>query len=264
MNHLLKAGLACTLLLGTASAIQAQTTISFGPRLGGNLTKLSYNNSPQGLSDIKYQFGVQAGVALNVDFGNNLAFQPALLFSQKGAELQGTETESQGGFVTNVSAKIKPRLDYLELPLNVVYTTGGDHGFQLFLGPYVALGIGGGGSYEVTLNSADPALASYNGTYPGSLEVVYGNTDQTNNTTNNSNALATPALQYPVRQFDAGLNGGVGYRIGPVQAQLGYSLGLANIVPNDSNGNDTGDRARNRGFQLAATYFFTADSFRKK
>jgi hypothetical protein len=245
-------------LLLLASASQAQTTISFGPRLGANLTTFSYSGADSGLGDTSYKLGVQVGGTLNLSFGK-LAFQPSLLFSQKGAELKGSEQETTSTGTTRLGATLKPRLNYLELPLNVVYTTGGDHGFQVFAGPYLAVGVGGGGSYKVSIDSTDPLYSLYNGEYPGSLNVEYGDRQNDNSSAGSgSNVFGAPTITFTARRFDAGIEAGVGYRVGPVQAQLGYGLGLVNLVPKDSDGSDTGSKAYHRGFQLAATYFFAA------
>ncbi len=249
--------LAAGLLLLTASASHAQTTVSFGPRLGANLTKFAYSGNSTGLDATNHQLGVQVGGTLNLSFGN-FAFQPSLLFTQKGAELKGSQQQVVGSISTKVGITIKPRLDYIELPLNVVYTTGGDHGFQVFAGPYLAVGVGGGGSYKATLESNDPRYRPYNGEYPGSLNVEYGDRQNDNSSAGSGGGLGAPTFTLTARRFDAGLNAGVGYRVGPVQAQLGYGLGLVNFVPKDSDGNDTGSKAYHRGFQLAATYFFSA------
>ncbi|MDB5271035.1 MAG: PorT family protein [Hymenobacter sp.] len=239
-----------------SSAAQAQTTVTFGPRLGVNLSKFSYSGTPQQFDDVKSMAGVQVGATANISFGN-LAFQPSLVFSQKGAELKSTGRAVSDGFPFTYTVTASPKLNYIELPLNFVYTTGGDHGFQVFAGPYVALGVGGGGSYNVAFTSTDPDLAFFNGDYPGSLKVEYG-TKQNDNaaaqTSNNTNSA--PPLVLTFHRLDAGLNGGVGYRVGPFQAQLGYGLGLVNFVPNDPNGQDTGSKGYNRSFQLAANYFF--------
>jgi hypothetical protein len=242
-----------------ALAGHAQTTISFGPRLGANLSTFSYKGEATGLENTSSRVGVQVGGTLNIGFGN-FAFQPSLLFTQKGAKLTAAQTDNSGGYITSASVEIKPRLHYLELPLNMVYTSEGDHGFQLFAGPYVALGVGGGGSYQVSLSSTDPQLSSFAGTYPGSLAVEYGdrqndNSAATGGAGSGGLGFGAPTLTLTARRFDAGLNGGIGYRLGPVQAQLGYSLGLVNFVPNDPDGQDTGSKAYHRGFQLAATYF---------
>lgn len=255
MKHLVSA-LATGALALAALSSQAQTTISFGPRLGANLSKFSYSGNTTSLAETSSKFGVQVGGTLNVSFGK-FAFQPSLLFTQKGAKLTGSQADVGGGYITNVSASATPRLNYLELPLNVVYTAGGDHGFQLFAGPYVALGVGGGGDYRVVLDSNDPVYSDYNGDYPGSLTVEYGDRQNDNSSAGTGTVLGAPTLTLTARRFDAGLNGGIGYRLGPVQAQVGYSLGLVNFVPKDSNGEDTGTKAYHRGFQLAATYFLT-------
>jgi hypothetical protein len=143
--------------------------------------------------------------------------------------------------------------------LNVVYTLGGAEGFQLFAGPYVAAGVGGRGSYSVKFDSTDPDLAFFSGTYPGSLTVEYGDNQNDNASLNNPNSTPTstsPKIIVTTRRFDFGLNAGVGYRMGPFQAQLGYGLGLANFQPNDSEGNETDSKSRHRVFQLSANYFF--------
>ena len=58
------------------------------------------------------------------------------------------------------------------------------------------------------------------------------------------------------RNIDAGFNMGVGYKVGGIQAQLGYGLGLSNLIPNDANDKKPEITVRNRGFQLALSYFF--------
>lgn len=256
MNYVVSA-LATGALALAHLASQAQATVSFGPRLGANLNTFSYSGVSTGLDDTGSRFGVQVGGTLNVSFGK-VAFQPSLLFTQKGAELKASDTDLSGGYRTTANIVATPRLHYLELPLNVVYTADGDHGFQLFAGPYVALGVGGGGSYKIDLSSTDPSVAPFAGSYPGSLSVEYGNRQNDNSSASSGgsgSSLSAPTLTLTARRFDAGLNAGVGYRVGPVQAQLGYGLGLVNFVPNDSNGEDTGSKAYHRGFQLAATYF---------
>jgi hypothetical protein len=261
VKHFASTLVATGALVLAALAGQAQTTISFGPRLGANLSTFSYSGESIGVENTNSRLGVQVGGTLNVGFGK-FAFQPSLLFTQKGAKLTAAETDNSSGYNTTASVELKPRLHYLELPLNVVYTSEGDHGFQLFAGPYVALGVGGGGSYQVSLASTDPQYSPFAGTYPGSLAVEYGdrqndNSAATNGTGGGGLGLSAPTLTLTARRFDAGLNGGVGYRVGPVQAQLGYSLGLVNFVPNGPDGEDTGSKAYHRGFQLSATYFLS-------
>lgn len=83
----------------------------------------------------------------------------------------------------------------------------------------------------------------------------YSNRQNDNANTDNGNPTS-PTLTATMQKFDTGFNGGIGYRLGRVRAQLGYGLGLVNFVPNDADGQDIGSKGYHRGFQLNATYFF--------
>jgi len=133
------------------------------------------------------------------------------------------------------------RFNWLELPVNVVYTL---HDFQVFAGPYVALGVGG--RERGTLRQASPAARF--GPYEFDRKNHYGS-DTYN------------------RRLDAGINLGVGYRRGPLQVQLGYGIGLRNlhqqpvfdgsVFGDPQRGHEfNNDRAHNRVAQLTAAYFF--------
>ena len=213
-----------------------------------------YSGIPQQFDDVKRAASVQVGATANTSFGN-LAFQPSLIFTQKGAELKSAGRAVSNGYPFTYTITASPKLNYFELPLNFVYTAGNDHSFQLFAGPYVAMAVGG--SYNTAFTSTNPDLSMFNGNYPGTLKVEYG-TRQNDNAAaqNNPNTTSAPPLVLTFRRLDAGLNGGVGYRVGAFQAQLGYGLGLVNFVPNDNNGQDTGSKGYNRSFQLAANCFF--------
>ena len=61
------------------------------------------------------------------------------------------------------------------------------------------------------------------------------------------------------RRFDAGLTAGVGYRVGPLQMQLGYGLGLINQQPEKAPAfRDDLPAYYQRVAQLTATYFVKA------
>ena len=123
------------------------------------------------------------------------------------------------------------------MPVNVVYTL---HGFQVFAGPYVALGVGG--RQHGTISGFSPYYIKF---IPQCVDekVAYG--PDTNN-----------------RRLDAGVNFGIGYQWGPLQVQLGYGLGLWNLHQDNSfqlynHGHDFDqDAAHNRVMQMTGTYFF--------
>ena len=59
------------------------------------------------------------------------------------------------------------------------------------------------------------------------------------------------------RRFDAGLNAGIGYRIGSLQTQLGYGLGLVNQQPGKaSTQREELPAYYQRVVTLTASYFF--------
>ncbi|WP_310391015.1 hypothetical protein [Hymenobacter sp.] len=232
-------------LLGAATA-SAQTTYKLGLRGGLNraTTTLSAASTGYGFSSFSYSadksaiYAWQAGAVLEVDFGK-FALQSALLFSQKG-ERFNTAT-SFGGIAGNSGSDTRStnRYNWLELPVNVVYTV---HGFQLFTGPYAALGVGGR-RQGTTLNYSPFAkFAPYN----FNEKIRYG-----------SDAY-NPRL-------DAGVNFGIGYRQGPVQVQLGYQLGLRtlhreyidDIIAEFPYHDSSADPAYNRVVQLTGTYFLS-------
>jgi hypothetical protein len=248
MNRITTPLLAALLLSGAAAS--AQTTFRLGLRGGAN--RASTTVDPAGNSSGNYPFSSsidksaiyawQAGVVLEANFGK-LAFQPALLFSQKGEALHTTLFLS--GFTGYNSDEVRStnRYNWLEVPLNVVYTLHGDHGLQVFAGPYVAVAVGG--------RQRGSTASAYYG--PPTYQVP---SSATSRDFDERVAYGPDANN---RRVDAGLNFGLGYRQGPVQAQFGYALGLLNL--HKTTGRDyfpelAATAAYNRGVQLTGTYFF--------
>ena len=225
-------------LLLTASAAQAQ--ITFGPRLGLNLTTVAIEtDSPAGPVDRRYLASGQVGVALNAQFGK-LAFQPAVVISQKGYKGKNQETPY---FKNDIVQTV--RLNYVEVPLNLVFTTGGEQGFQVFAGPYVALGLGGNYTVKGDWEYNDGFVRD-RGTIDQHGDVKFVSKYPNNSTSKDEH----------FRAVDFGLNAGLGYKINAFQVQLGYGLGLANTLPKTPDGKEPRDKVRNRGLQLMAGYFF--------
>lgn len=252
--------LASGLGLGVA---QAQTSFRFGPRLGGNLSTATFNtlaqatagNSTASISRNSLA-GFQVGMAASIGNGPWLV-QPALIFSQKGLKQSATATDTFGNETITERLSVTSRVNFLELPVNVVYAFGADgQGFQVFAGPYLAMGVGGKAEYTYAVSSTDPT-SFFNGRENGSTGYAFGNTfaEPDPNANPNPNG-STVEFDARARRFDAGFNLGVGYRVGPLQVQLGYAIGLLNAQPDYPASyrlkNDTG---YHRNAQLTATYF---------
>ena len=252
MKQLPTLALAAALLLSAATAL-AQTTFRLGLRGGLNraLTTVDAASNSSGSYPYSYStdksalFAWQAGVVGELRAGK-FAFQPALLFSQKGNQFH-TSTYASGfiGYSAQEATGTN-RTNWLELPLNIVYTLHGNHGLQIFAGPYVALAIGG--RQQGTRTYYGPAIDPLPGQAADFDKSISYGTGTENH------------------RLDAGLNFGVGYRQGPLQVQLGYGLGLLNVYKTSSelppfSSRDYGRQlssevTHNRVAQLTGTYFF--------
>ncbi len=100
---------------------------SFGQRIGLkaglNMSTLAFD----GDDDTKMLLGIHLGAVAEFEFSENLAFEPGLLFSQKGTDY-------------DVDGDMKTRLNYLDIPFNVRYKIGS---FFAQAGPQVGIGLSG-------------------------------------------------------------------------------------------------------------------------
>jgi hypothetical protein len=237
----------CSALLLSAVAASAQTSFHLGVRGGLNraLTTVDAAGTQDNRPAYAYSssksaiYTWQAGAVAEVIFGK-ISLQPALVFAQKGERFQSSI--EQGDLVYASSATTgTTRSNWLELPLNVVYTIHRDHGLQMFAGPYVALAVGG--RQNGIVDSQGMLIFTQPRVFNDALSYGSGTTN---------------------RRLDAGVNFGVGFRQGPMQMQAGYGLGLRNLHQADSSfptsayyHNFNADAAYNRIIQLTGTYFFT-------
>jgi hypothetical protein len=247
----------------SVSLAQAQTSFRFGPQLGGNLSTATFNSLEQvttGSSTLNSSrmslLGLQVGLAASIGTGPWM-IQPALLFSQKGVRQKATATDRYASETLTMTIDATSRVNFLELPVNVVYAFGTDgEGFQVFAGPYVALGVGGKAEISEKLTSSDPN-SIFNGEVNGSKGFAFGNTFAEPD----YSSVNDPDFDARVRRLDAGINAGVGYRTGPFQVQLSYAFGLRNAQPDYpasyQMSNTTG---YHRNAQLTATYFLPQTS----
>ena len=234
-------------ILLSATTTAAQPTFRLGVRGGLNRATSTVEPSRTSSSSAYYYlanksplYTWQGGAVLEVAF-RRFSLQPALLFSQKGEQLEAVTSMIGFAGVSSTEVSSVNRFNWLELPVNAVYTL---HCFQVFAGPYVALGMGG--RERGTLRQASPAAKF--GPYKFDRKNNYGS-DTYNH------------------RLDAGINLGVGYRRGPLQLQLGYGIGLRDlhqqpvfnelVFGDPQRGHDfNNDRAYNRVAQLTAAYFF--------
>ena len=95
------------IILGLHSAARAQgSDVSLGLKVGGSLTDVVGTDAPT----YEKLFGFHGGIFANIGIADMVAFQPELLYSQKGArQLRATTNPMERDAIE--------RLDYLDVPL---------------------------------------------------------------------------------------------------------------------------------------------------
>jgi Outer membrane protein beta-barrel domain len=149
----------------------------------------------QGLTgfNVNTRTGFHLGAIVEKPFSQTLNIQSGLLLSSKGAKIAGNAFTSE----------ISPL--YLEVPVNILYRARfGNNRFQLFAGPYLALGIAG--KQKVTYLSSTT-----------SNDIKFGTADDSNFTLT-----------------DFGLNVGAGIEIQRLLIRFQYGLSLLNLDPKGS------------------------------
>lgn len=195
--------IATLLLGGMTETLTSQTT--FGAKGGLNLSNLSIEDA----SDKNMVAGFHAGFFANMPVAGNFSIQPELLYSQKGTKWT---TES-----SLADSEVKLKLNYLEVPVNLVFNLTEDFDFQL--GPYVG--------YLLNAN--------------GEGQVVYGSGSfQTKDELDKENFNA----------FDFGLQGGMRFFLKPVYLGFNYKLGLSQVAKENEIWETILDDAANRTIQV--------------
>ncbi|UOG74063.1 PorT family protein [Hymenobacter tibetensis] len=239
MTHtLLKTLLLPATLLSAITIAQAQITV--GPRVGLGLANMHHSS---GLGTKPKVIG-QAGIMGNVQFGK-LSVQPSLLFARKGFKVEDSGSPVVLGGTFSYKTEADVLFNYLEVPLNVVYSLTGEQGFQLFAGPYISIGLNG--KYKGETEYEETGIGGVVNRYSRKDDYTVQFADEQDETVDKTY----------YKRINAGLNGGIGYKAGPIQAQLGYMLGLSNIRSNSSNPDSKGS-IKDRTIQLSLAYLFGA------
>lgn len=191
----------------SSKAQVVNTGAGIGIRAGVNFQNLNGEDASGDKLDNKLKTGFHAGLVADIPVAPDFYFQPGLLYSTKGAELENS---------TDL------RLNYVEMPLNLVYKPMlGTGRLLLGFGPYVGYGIGGKAEFSGTETDVK-------------FEKEAGNAANT----------------VYFKPFDAGANLLFGYEFSnKLSAQLNAQLGLINI-----NAYDNDAKIKNTGFGVSLGY----------
>ncbi|HEY0609645.1 MAG TPA: porin family protein [Chitinophaga sp.] len=198
------------LAAGMCFGLYSFAQVSFGVKAGFSGANLSSKFDAPGFerkTDTKWIPAFHAGVIVDITLTDNFSLQPGLFYSAKGNKRGGTD--SLGSTVSATT-----RLNYLELPLNVLYKHSLGKG-RLFagLGPYLAYGISGKVKWKNDYNDMRPDINE-------DVDVKFKN-----EVGSNSNVIY-------VKPLDAGANVTIGYEMDMgLLFSVNYSQGLVNTSP---------------------------------
>ena len=203
------------------TGVYAQT-ITYGLDAGLNFTKLPASADVGTVKD-DYLLGFHAGGLVDIGF-KSFSIQPGLFFTTKGGKTTVTVLEVAGNSTIPGTATGKTVLNYIELPVNLLYRAkAGNGNFFIGGGPYIAVGVSGKATFDSNFNGQ---------TFHLSQNVSFGSGD---------NEIKNP---------DFGVNGLLGYQLNSgFMVNAGYGLGLLST----SNGSGS---VKNKGFSFSLGYFF--------
>lgn len=212
------------LVIGVASAASAQQS-GFGLKGGVGLSNVKGDDAGKSQNLV----GFQAGLMADFSLGDRLLFHPELLYSQKGAKVDVTDSyvTSAGTYTSTETGHV--RLAYLDLPLLLRVKAAG-----VFFEAGPQLGVLLSQHVEGTQTTVV--------TYTGATGSVMNTQTQNSNSTDGT------------RKLDVGYVLGVGYHL-PLGLEVGvrYNGGLASL--DDSN--NSAAKVHNSVFQLQLGYLFS-------
>jgi len=236
---------ALLLVFSLCIAVGLAAQVTFGPKLGFNLSKYAYNYSsdfkhiePQS----KFRLGFAVGGMMNLDILEFLAFQPSLMIAKKGSGIDVADEYSGNAVITGYK---RTRVTYLEVPLNLALKLKvGAFKFQIFAGPYIAYALAGKTKWDYEKND-DGIRTDHKGEEKISLK-------------NEIPADAGEKTLYYQSPLDIGMNFGFGYQVNHVLINLGFAMGFSNLQP-DKEGVDSYSsdfKYSNRTIFLSAAWLF--------
>ncbi len=215
-------------VVATAFSFNATAQATFGFQVGANLASVKYEDGSGKSTENDPRIGAIAGFIADFPMGP-LSFRPEINFIQKG--FKNTSSESILGI--DYKTEDKWRLNYVEVPLNFVFNIPMGTGKVFFgLGPNFGLGLSGDAKSKLDVGS---------NTSSKTVDVKFDGDKNANDD------------KIHLKRFDVGGNVLAGFQSDMgITLNIGYTLGLSDIAPND-NSNST---LKNRGLTLKLGYMF--------
>ncbi|MEO6722968.1 MAG: porin family protein [Ferruginibacter sp.] len=211
------------ILLAAIAAITTSATaqIKFGAQVGGNLANVKSEYSFSGTTvkeKSKVKFGFLIGLVAEVPLASSVSFRPELNFIQKGTKVN--DTQSSSGYTDVTTGEIT--LNFIELPLNIVYRVAAGSG-NVFFGAGPSIGYGLSGKYKSTSTTTYPGMPSVTDSENGKVKFDGKKYDDLPASDNDNH----------LKSLDFGGNILAGYQMSNgVYINVGYTVGFSNLSPN--------------------------------
>ncbi|MDT3740976.1 MAG: porin family protein [Candidatus Kapabacteria bacterium] len=173
----------------------------FGIKAGLNLSDM-YNKRDQEEVQSNMKPGFHIGATAEFPISKMFAFESGILLSNKGYKVDISET--QGGVTATIKQNVS--MYYLDIPITAkLYLPVGSAKFCFLAGPYLALGLSGTATTELTVNGQ---------TQKKDEDVNFGSDED------------------ELKPLDYGLIFGAGIEFSNFTFGINYNLGLANLLNN--------------------------------
>ncbi len=218
-----------TLMIGVITTATAFSQISIGVQGTGNLSDASIEALDIFLPNKKSRVLPGGGIVADVQFSNAVTLRTGVNFLQSGITLKAT-APGVPGEIDEIVTKGKLQMNYLQVPVNFLYTTKGRT--QLFVGggPYFSYAVSGKSKQETTIKFSD-----------GSSETEKEEADVFEKDEDGETYW---------KRTDFGVGAIAGVKLaGGMYANIGYQFSFNNLNKDDDG------KYRNRGLQLTLGYY---------
>lgn len=221
-------------LLSAGVALAANAQVSFGVHANGIGAGGKMESEVEGETikfDLKNRFSWKAGAVAFVPIAPNFTIMAQLNLLSKGGKISESYSESYEGTDYSIETKMEARLTYIEVPLNITYSS---ENFWVGAGPSLSYGIGGKSTSSFVTKADGKVVESSE--EEGKVKFD-GKAD-------NSDDLHLKALEM-------GANFTAGYKFNNgLFVQANFNLGLSNISPAENS------TWKNRYFGIGVGYVF--------
>ena len=218
-----------TVMIGVITTFASFSQLSIGVQGTGNLSDASIEAPDLFKPTKKMKVLPGAGIVADLRLNPGLLLRTGINYQQQGINLE-TSFGGFGGEIEEISTISKVNLQYIQVPLNLLFTTKGSTQFFAGGGPYLSFAVSGKSKNETTYKFSDGAIS----TEKEELDVF--EKDEDGNTS--------------FKRTDFGLGIMAGVKLpGGLFANVGYQYSLANLSKDDN------AKYRNRGLQLTIGYY---------